>query len=183
MSAKATAAAPLDREASLIEGISRIHGRLNQSLRSLQLDDRLARVAGTELPDAAARLDYVVKLTEEAAHKTLDLVDEAREVTSSMLRTPQATVQKAQTEKLSELLSEVALAQSYQDLTGQTIRRVVDMVRNTEDALHTLLEAAGVKAEEIELEWDGEANGPAVTQSDAGVSQDDADDLLSGLGL
>ena len=183
MNAEASASPKMDREASLIEGISRIHGHLNQSLQTLQLDERLARVAGTELPDAAARLDYVVRLTEEAAHKTLDLVDEARAVTSAMLRSPQASVQKAQTEQLSELLSEVALAQSYQDLTGQTIRRIVNMVRNTEDALHSLLEAAGVKPETLNTEWNGEATGPSVTTADAGVSQDDADDLLSGLGL
>ena len=173
---------PDKREAVLLEGITRIHDRLQQSLQSLQLDSRLARVTGTELPDAAERLDHVVKITEDAAHKTLDLVDEARAITEQLLRSPQPDLQHEQTAEINRLLTEMALAQSYQDLTGQIIRRVVDMVRNTEDALHTLLDAAGVKPETLKQQWDGAACGPAVTKDDAGVSQDAADALLSGLG-
>ncbi len=172
-----------DREAVLLEGVTRIHERLQQSLRSLQLDERLARTTGTELPDAAERLDHVIRLTEEAAHRTLDLVDEARAVTGQLLRAPQPALQREQTTEINRLLSEMALAQSYQDLTGQIIRRVVTMVRGTEDALRTLLTAAGVEPQSLPEEWDGRANGPAITKHDAGVSQDDADDLLSGLGL
>ncbi|MGB1580577.1 MAG: protein phosphatase CheZ [Nevskiales bacterium] len=171
------------REAAILEGISRIHDRLQHSLRSLQLDERLARTTGTDLPDVSARLDAVVKLTEDAAHKTLDLSDEARELVGQLMRAPQTTKQRERSQRVNQLLSEIALAQSYQDLTGQIIRRVVDIVGDTEDALKTLLQAAGLEPHNESREWDGEACGPAITRQDAGVSQDDADDLLSGLGL
>ncbi|MDX1496678.1 MAG: protein phosphatase CheZ [Salinisphaeraceae bacterium] len=171
------------REAAILEGITRIHDRLQHSLRSLQLDERLARTTGTDLPDVSERLDAVVKLTEDAAHKTLDLSDEARELVAQLLRAPQTTKQRERTQRVNQLLSEISLAQSYQDLTGQIIRRVVAIVGDTEDALRTLLEAAGLEPRAENRDWDGEACGPAVTSEDAGVSQDDADDLLSGLGL
>jgi chemotaxis protein CheZ len=52
---------------------------LNKSLQAT-LDEfrnsfRRASSAGREMPDARLRLDHVLKLTEDAAHRTLDLVE------------------------------------------------------------------------------------------------------------
>ncbi|MGE8212114.1 MAG: protein phosphatase CheZ [Stenotrophomonas sp.] len=102
-----------------------------------------------ELDDACARLDHVVEMTEQATHRTLDN------------------------------LTEVALTQSYQDLTGQIIRRVVGIVRR----VHEGFGALGLPPPEDPARNNGLA-GPAVDGLDRhAVSQHDADDLLSDLGL
>ena len=89
------------------------------------------------------------------------------------------------------------MAQDYQDLTGQIIRRVITLVQDVENSLVELVRITGqrmqpsavaeVSAEkEKEKEKDIEACGPAVPGVDKGdivSSQDDVDDLLSSLGF
>ncbi len=76
-------------------------------------------------------------------------------------------------------LTEIALTQSYQDLTGQIIRRVVGIVRR----VHEGFGALGLPPPEEEARGNGLA-GPALEGIDRhAVSQNDADDLLSDLGL
>ena len=77
-------------------------------------------------------------------------------------------------------MSEMALAQSYQDLTGQIIRRVAGIVRR----VHEGFGALGLPPPEKNRDKPSELAGPAVAGLDRNAfSQDDADDLLSGLGL
>jgi chemotaxis protein CheZ len=139
-------------------------------------------LAGEELPDARARLNFVVQTTEEATHRTLDLVEDCRN-RIDLLRS-QGLDSAIENELMSvrSNLSSIALAQEYQDLTGQTIKRVVGLVHQVEQAIGKISNALGLpekrKNEGIE------AQGPALPGIDAhGVSQDDADDLLAGLGL
>src|SRR4051812_49708807 len=49
---------------------------LHESLRGLGLD-KLIEKAASEIPDARDRLDYVVRLSEQAAKKVLDATDAA----------------------------------------------------------------------------------------------------------
>ncbi|MEC9169813.1 MAG: protein phosphatase CheZ, partial [Pseudomonadota bacterium] len=93
------------------------------------------------------------------------------------------------------LLTEVLMAQGYQDLTGQVIRRVIDLVKEVEDSLVNMLTMFGerdgaeqtkpssVKADKV----DGvEAEGPIIDadkRDDVVSGQDDVDDLLSSLGF
>lgn len=171
------------REAQLLSGIQHIQLTLDTALRDLQLDSVLSRFASDDIPDAVARLDHVVRMTEEAAHKTLDLVETARGLVNSWLKMPMEVHRAAEMRQLAQLLSEVALAQGYQDLTGQIIRRVVGMVHAVETALHALLKAAGTQPIKTERAWDGKPEGPGVLVRDKAVSQNDADDLLADLGL
>ena len=73
----------------------------------------------------------------------------------------------------------MALAQSFQDLTGQIIRRVATIVRR----VHEGFGALGLPPKD-DKKPDGDLAGPALAGLDRhGVSQNDADDLLSGLVL
>lgn len=182
-------------------GVARLTRGLHEGLRELGLDSRLSRYAGSEIPDACNRLDYVVQLTEDAAHRTLDLVDEARAVADELVdvrlhlaRTQQAAgaaplqgaelaVEDAE-KRLRQVLTALAQAQEYQDLSGQVIRRVIGLVRKVESALLELLVAGG-----IQLSGDlpinpGETGlaGPALPGTVA-ADQDDADRLLASLGF
>ncbi|OOW98462.1 MULTISPECIES: protein phosphatase CheZ, partial [Xanthomonas] len=134
-----------------------------------------------ELDDACSRLDHVVEMTEKASHRTLDLVEECRELANQLRNGGLNQDQGALLEKMRHNLTELSLAQSYQDLSGQIIRRVAGIVRR----VHEGFGALGLPPKNIEPKKDdGGLAGPAVKGLDRhAVSQDDADDLLSGLGL
>ena len=100
--------------------------------------------------------------------------------------------------KLTGLLTEVLMAQGYQDLTGQIIRRVIELVKEVEDNLVYMLTMFGgvepkdgaevvEKPNKSENEADKiKAEGPildADSREDVASVQDDVDDLLSSLGF
>lgn len=184
-------------------GVARLTRNLHEGLRELGLDSRLSRFAGSEIPDACNRLDYVVQLTEDAAHRTLDLVDEARAVADELvdvrlhmaqlqqepgvagvqLQGPELAVEDAE-RRLRQVLTALAQAQEYQDLSGQMIRRVIGLVRKVETALLELLGAGGIQLGG-DLPITPAANGlpgPALPGA-AAADQDDADKLLASLGF
>src|SRR5690554_2364472 len=115
---------------TVVKRLGRLTRELEQTLESLPPDP----VSG-KLDDAGARLDHVVAMTEQATHRTLDLIEDSRallvQLQAGDLDPAQATV----AEGLRANLKEMALAQSHQDLGGQTIRRVADIVRRVHEQL------------------------------------------------
>lgn len=181
-------------EGSLKNRVARLTRQLHRAMSEMPLDHRLARLAGDEIPDARARLTHVVTLTENAAHRTLDLVDEARAVPAALETTAGALADatlaeglRAQAQRLRQTLSELALAQEYQDLAGQMIKRVITLVIQVENALMELLDGVGRPASEPVAASSAEAagselRGPALP-GEAAVTQSDADDVLASLGF
>jgi chemotaxis protein CheZ len=178
------------REEGLFVHLARLTRELHRALGELGLDSRLSDLAGSGIPDACGRLDYVVQVTEQAAHRTLDLVDSSRLLAADILS--HATVMPASserqailddTEKLRHQLTELAQAQEYQDIAGQTIKRVIGLVRNVEQALLDLLRAAGSRTASAPIKPVAPRGleGPALPG--AGHSQQDADALLASLGF
>ncbi|MGQ0501698.1 MAG: protein phosphatase CheZ [Panacagrimonas sp.] len=193
------------REQSLFSAIARITQNLHASLRELEFDQRLNRLTRDELPDACSRLDLVVRLTEEAAHKTLDLVERSRALADGiaasageleLLACPASEfplldrVQTSVQGKCAQLrgqLSQLAQAQEYQDLTGQIIGRVIGLVHQAESALLDLLRVFGdglpMAPSPPVVRKPGELLGPAVPGTRGAVGQQDADELLADLGF
>ncbi len=160
------------RTQPMMQGLGRLARELAQTLGELPPTD-----AG-ELDDACSRLDHVVEMTEQASHKTLDLAEQCRGYATQLKGTALSADQAALVDSIGKGLSEMALAQSYQDLTGQIIRRVAGIVRRVHEGFGALGLPPPEKKETSELA------GPAVAGLDRNAfSQDDADDLLSGLGL
>ncbi|WP_051749026.1 protein phosphatase CheZ [Nevskia soli] len=190
------------RDDALYAGVARLTRSLHDNLRELGLDGRLTRFAGNDMPDACVRLDHVVKMTEEAAHRTLDLVDDGRAIADSLadvrvhlarlhhdgpergLLEARLAVDDAEV-RLRGTLTALAQAQEYQDLSGQMIRRVIDLVRNVEAALLELLgEDAVQSAPELPLnEPQAALPGPALPGTAGAADQGDADRLLASLGF
>jgi len=163
------------QEQPLLAGLSRLSRELGQALGELPPVD----AAVGELPDACARLDKVVEMTEQAAGQTLDLVEDSQRL---MARIAAGDADAEVMAKLRANLSEMALAQSYQDLTGQIIRKVAGIVRRVHDQLTALGLPPGVETPAADA--DAKGHGPAVPGVDRpAVSQDDADALLSNLGF
>jgi chemotaxis protein CheZ len=98
--------------------------------------------------------------------------------------------------QLNGLLTEVLMAQGFQDLTGQVIRRVIELVKEVEDSLVSMLTAFGDVGELTLVEDNPQtskkqtdivkAEGPIIdadSRDDVVRGQDDVDDLLSSLGF
>jgi len=160
------------RTQPMMQGLGRLARELAQTLGELPPTHGVG-----DLDDACARLDHVVAMTEQASHKTLDLAEQCRGLADQLKATALTAEQARVVDQIRAGLSEMALAQSYQDLTGQIIRRVAGIVRRVHEGFGEL----GLPPPE--KKHDGLA-GPAVAGLDkSAFSQDDADDLLSGLGL
>ncbi len=211
----------------LFAEVGKLTRQLHDSLNNFQLVPRIINMANEDIPNAQTRLNYVIEATEEAANKTMDLVDSCMPIAEKMHNgivnlLPQWNKLMSrelqlgefnilvnemdsflkdgndESAKLTGLLSEVLLAQGYQDLTGQIIRRVIELVKEVEDnlvSMHTMF--GGVepkdsfrvveKPNKTQNEADIiKAEGPildADSREDVASNQDDVDDLLSSLGF
>jgi chemotaxis protein CheZ len=192
---------------------------LHDALEQFQFDPRMSVIAKEEIPDARDRLEYVMAKTELAANKTMDAVERSLPIAdklheSLLLIRPtwnelmkgriELSEFKALCHRVDDLLSqiegdstelrsqltEILMAQDFQDLTGQIITRVITLVREVEERLVDILTAFGVEKAEEESgdtkKASTEAEGPILNpheREDAVSSQDDVDDLLSSLGF
>ena len=165
------------RTRPLVQGLGRLARELSQALGELpQLPGEDAKAS--ELDDACARLDHVVAVTEQATHRTLDLADQCRDLVEDVRIEGVSTRQEQLLDQIRHNLTEIGLTQSYQDLTGQIIRRVAGIVRK----VHEGFGALGLPPKDEPAA--PKLAGPAVAGLDRhAVSQDDADALLADLGL
>jgi chemotaxis protein CheZ len=163
---------------------------LHDSLRGLGLD-KLVEKAASDIPDARDRLDYVARLSEQAAKRVLDATDaagplqDAVESRSAELRTSwQALLDKgsageadwralaersiavmAENERAATAtraeLMNIMLAQDFQDLTGQVIGKITSIAQDLEKQLVQVL--VDFAPSEIRRELDnGLLNGPQI---------------------
>lgn len=161
------------RTQPLVQGLAKLARELEQAL-----GQGGGVTSGGSLPEACARLEHVVQVSEGASHHTLDLIQECGTLLGT-LPDAAAEEQAATVAAIRSRLSEMTAAQGYQDLTGQIIRRVVVLV----NAVHVGLGDYAV-ADDPPLTLGNQGQGPAVAGLDAApTSQDDANQLLSSLGL
>ena len=194
----AEAAAEEARSAAMFNRVGQITRQLHDALQELGYADRLKDTAG-ELPDAKSRLNYIAKLTGEAAEKVLNSVDAAKVkqnevVQISRLLESLFPAKPALAEQLARLrvcgeqtdqhLTDIMMAQDFHDLTGQVISRVVKLAAAIEDQLLKLLvDVAPPQAVKTDPQ---DLSGPVVNpegRTDVAASQQDVDDLLASLGF
>ncbi len=206
------------RDSLLFQEVGRLTRELHDAIKGFMMDARLAEIAESDMPDAAERLRHVISLTEDAANTTLNAVEQAMPLAETLradsrrladswqrFKARQMNVEdframsrelevflnatQENSEALHAKLSEVLMAQGYQDLTGQIIRKVIELVSDLEGKLVELVRLSGtqgVKQPEKGKERDIEAAGPVVPgvdKADAVSGQDEVDDLLSSLGF
>ncbi len=162
------------RNQPLVQGLARLAQELSQAL-----GDGAPTGIGQALPDACARLEHVVCVSEDASHRTLGMIEECRALLGC-LPPPQSAQQAEALAGIRSRLAEMTAAQGYQDLNGQILLRVVDLVRQ----VHAGLGGALGEARPLQLRAPGHGHGPAVAGLDnAPATQDEANQLLSSLGL
>jgi chemotaxis protein CheZ len=153
------------------EDLRALNASLQRTLDEFRSSFHRASVAGKEMPDARLRLDHVLKLTEDAAHRTLDLVERSGPLADRLAREAAALIEPTQIARAAyrgttvvDLLArveiflrsaerdgaavranldEVWMAQSYQDLSGQIIRTVIKLVVELERTLAHFSKLAG----------------------------------------
>ena len=175
----------------IIARIGSLTRMLRDSLRELGLDQAIAEAAEA-IPDARDRLYYVVQMTAQAAERALNSVEASQPHQDQMEKSAKALTQRwddwfADPIDLADAqLLEIMMAQDFQDLTGQVIKRMMDVIQEIErQLLMVLLENIPEQESRPKRENQSLLNGPQVDTSKAGVvaSQDQVDDLLDSLGF
>ena len=186
---------------------------LHDNLRGLGFDKLIERAAH-DIPDARDRLDYVARMTEQAAQKVLNATEAASPLQQQIESGAQQLTQQWQ-DCLAQPFSEPAvraqvahtlaylaqvqadsaatrahlldimMAQDFQDLTGQVIKKVTELAHGLEHRLVQLLldfAPADVKRDS----GAGLLNGPQINaagSADVVSDQGQVDDLLESLGF
>ena len=204
----------------LILRIGQLTRMLRDSMRELGLDKEIARAAEA-IPDARDRLSYVATMTEQAAERALNAIDRAQPIQdtlstrakelddrwSAWFQNPVELEQARElvrdtrgylgevpdlTQATHRELLEIMMAQDFQDLTGQVIKRMMDVIREIEQQLLQVLidnAPAAQQANFARTPKEGAnplLNGPQIKTEgnpDVVANQDQVDDLLEQLGF
>lgn len=201
--------------------------QLHDSLNNFAVDARVQSLAESDIPDAKARLNHVIEMTESSANRTLNAVEDTLPIAEQLQSVANSLHEKwgrfrnkdmnveefrGMSNEIDEFLSvtrdnagqihtnlsDVMMAQEFQDLTGQILRRVITLVQEVEDNLVELIRLSGGEQAEVEpgtpasqdtkitediLQGVG-PQVPGVGDEGGAVSgQDEVDDLLSSLGF
>ncbi|WP_462402101.1 protein phosphatase CheZ [Pseudomonas sp. Marseille-QA0332] len=218
------------RDRGLYQEVGKLTRELHSAIVNFQIDPRTPQAEEvSQITDATERLAYVVKLTEGAANRTMDLVEASTPVVNELAAQAQALggdwqrfmrreldaaefrelarrvdaflARSAEgNRKVSGHLNDILLAQDYQDLTGQVIKRVTALVTDVESNLLKLVLMASqvdrfagiehdhqqLRAEKDQEKHPTRGEGPQIhadKREDVMSGQDDVDDLLSSLGF
>lgn len=193
--------------------IGQMARKLHDSLSELGYDKALEATA-RQIPDARERLAYITQMTEQAASRVLnatDIAKPAQDELAARVKTlggrwdrmfaNQLSVEEfkalaadtrvffaeapAKIDVTNNQLTEIMMAQDFQDLTGQVIKKVVDIVQNFESQLVQLLIEV-MPEEKKAAAPEGLMNGPVINaagRSDVVTNQAQVDDLLDSLGF
>jgi len=206
------------RNESLYNQIGKITRGLHDAITNMELGAN-----ETNDRDVQARVAYVIQLTQDAANKTMDLADEAtpvaaelgsesaclredwkklgsRELSANDFRSLYKRIDdflaysEEKSNQLHGNLTDIVVAQGYQDLSGQILHKIMTMLETTETDLVNLLAISGqmesfsgINAEDNDEDKKDEkdivAEGPLPDAASTLKSQDEVDDLLSSLGF
>lgn len=199
---------------SVFNRIGQMARQLHDTLHELGYDKLLENTVSA-LPDAKDRLAYVANLTEQAACRVLNATDIAKPVVDDLenrakelggrwdrvfanqmstaefkklaeeTRSYLNTGVSGATDQVNAQLMEIMMAQDFQDLTGQVIKKIVSLAQDLENGLMTVLIEV-VPQKKRSQEVDNLMNGPVISadgRSDVVVNQQQVDDLLDSLGF
>ena len=201
----------VEQQGQFLSRIGQMTRSLHDNLRGLGFD-RLLEKAASDMPDARDRLEYVAMMTEQAAQRVLNATeiagplqdsigDGAQDLASQWTRLSEAPfceadyrlmAQKTQAylqlasgnvAQTKQQLLDIMMAQDFQDLTGQVIKRVTAVAHDIESQLVQLL--VDYSPAETKREDSGLLNGPQINPvgKDVIANQSQVDDLLDSLGF
>ncbi|MDP2831816.1 MAG: protein phosphatase CheZ [Pseudomonadota bacterium] len=186
---------------------------LHNLLRELGYDKALGQIA-QDMPNNRDRLNYIAAMTAQAAERTLNAAEAAQPLQEklgagardlsakwdrmfekklgvdefkALVHDTRAYLKEApvQCDATNAQLMEIILAQDFQDLTGQVIKRILEAAQNLENQLLSLLIETTPEGMRQSVD-PGLLNGPVINasgRSDVVSSQEQVDDLLESLGF
>ncbi|SOY57727.1 protein phosphatase CheZ [Cupriavidus taiwanensis] len=204
-----------DSAEQLILRIGNLTRMLRDNMRELGLDKEIERAAQA-IPDARDRLNYIAAMTEQAAERTLNAVELAQPIQSDIEQQAETLDQRwaawfeqpveladarslvldtraflsevpGQARATNSHLLDIMMAQDFQDLTGQVIKKMMDMIRALEQELLQVLIDNVPSERRVEVQAPSTLmNGPQVNpegKPDVVSDQAQVDDLLASLGF
>ncbi len=209
--AQDTSDSAMDKVLSRVGHLTRV---LHNNLREISYD-KLIEKAAEAIPDARDRLNYIATMTEQAALRVLNATDVAQPIQDklaadakglstlwqklydrqlnldefkSLVTSTRAYLDHvpSQTGATNAQLMEIMMAQDFQDLTGQVIKKITDMVQSMEQELVQLLLDHIPPEKRAETGHHSLLNGPVIKpegRSDVVTGQNQVDDLLESLGF
>lgn len=159
-------------ETELFKEVGKLTRELHDALNNFKVDSRLVDLAEKDMPNTRDRLNYVIETTENAAHETLNYIENTLPITNELQQTAAKLNEswlrfrsrdmnaeqfrvlsheiEAYLPRVSEHadqihlnLSEMTQVQGFQDLTGQVLRQVISLVGEVESNLVRLVKLAG----------------------------------------
>ncbi|MFA0086138.1 protein phosphatase [Vibrio sp. 10N.286.49.C2] len=205
-------------ESKVLQEVGALTRDLHDALSEFSIDTRLNEIANDEIPEARDRLEYVINKTEVSANTTMDAVEHCLPMADNLHECllqvrPQwnelmhgrvelqtfkdlchridnlLTQVEGNSTELRTQLTNILMAQDFQDLTGQIIRRVITLVSEVETRLVEILKVFSDEQQSITTKPKQApvgVEGPIINpheRIDAVSSQDEVDDLLSSLGF
>lgn len=194
--------------------IGHLTRKLHDTLHELGYDKSLEKAVDSMIPDARDRLAYIAAMTQQAAERVLNATDAAKPIQDQLENKSAALSTRwdslfrnelsvddfkqlvgetrnflqevpQHTKATSDQLLEIMMAQDFQDLTGQVIKKVIEMAKQMENDLLGLL-LQSTSAEKKSHIDSGLLNGPVVNaegRADIVTNQAQVDDLLESLGF
>lgn len=202
------------RQEAVFNRIGHMARLLHDTLGQLGYDKLLSQTVSA-LPDAKDRLAYVANLTEQAACRVLNATDIACPLVDDIENGARALGERwdkvfanqlgpqdfkalavdtraflkgqlpEKTKGTHAQLTEIMMAQDFQDLTGQVIKKIVSLAQDLETGLMSVLLEVLPDTKRTE-EVNSLMNGPVVNaegRTDVVVNQEQVDDLLDSLGF
>jgi chemotaxis protein CheZ len=128
------------------------------------------------IPTAGAELDAIVANTADATHRIMEAAELVMSADTSDPKAYQAFV--------CDKMLEIFEACSFQDITGQRVKKVVDTLRHIENRIDRFAKVMGVEDAEVQLSAEEQRkkdlllNGPAINGPEN--KQDDIDAMFGG---
>lgn len=204
--AKLAQAQGLSVDPAVFQQLGTITRLLHDTMEQLGVMPKL-QTATDGLPDARSRLTYIADKTAAAANKVLNSVDQAkadheaisqatRDIAAKIVADPVRAVAsgsilnfvqeiEGKTARIDQHLTDIMMAQDFHDLTGQVVKKVVQLTSDLEDSLVKLLVQV-VPPEQREKVSQEVLQGPVVNpegRTDVVSNQGEVDDLLASLGF
>ncbi len=204
---------PVSPQEAVFNKLGHMARQLHDNMRELGYDRMLEETA-RQIPDARQRLSYIAQMTEQAASRVLNATDIAKPLQDQLLEKSEGLASRwdrmfanqlsvdefkalaadtrayfkeapGKIRTTSDQLMEIMMAQDFQDLTGQVIKKVVEMAQGLESQLLNVLIEAMPEERKAEAP-EGLMNGPVINaegRADVVTSQAQVDDLLESLGF
>ncbi|MEO8013623.1 MAG: protein phosphatase CheZ, partial [Polaromonas sp.] len=152
-----------DSAEQLINRIGQLTRQMRESIRELGLDKGIAKVAEA-IPNARDRLGYIAQMTERAAERALNAIDVAQPIQDGLASQAKALTRRwdawfehpveldaarelvldnraylaavpQQVSATNAQLMEIMMAQDFQDLTGQVIKKMMHVIQDMDTQL------------------------------------------------